>query len=218
MKAGGDAPPRRHRARGPGKAPPDPQPAPPPQGAPKETDMEREGPASGAANTTARRSNGPSRAQSKSAGDAAQASVPEPPRTGQRKGRAPSNPVDTVRAGNSKPAQTHRGSDTEVSVGAAGLAPREGALELIAGVLNRGRPLSEMIETPFHRGLAPADRAASHRLATSVLRQRACLDAVLERFVAKPPPAAALHVLRLAAAELLIDGAAPHGVVNAAVS
>ncbi|MEM1267863.1 MAG: transcription antitermination factor NusB [Pseudomonadota bacterium] len=100
----------------------------------------------------------------------------------------------------------------------AGLAPRDGAFELLAGVLDRGRPLSEVIETPFHRDLAPADRAAAHRLATSVLRQRARLDALLERFVAKPPPAAALHVLRLAAAELLIDGAAPHGVVNAAVS
>jgi 16S rRNA (cytosine967-C5)-methyltransferase len=101
----------------------------------------------------------------------------------------------------------------------AGLAARRAAAGLVAAVTAQGRPLdaaAEAAEGPL-AGLPPAGRARALRLAAQVLRQAGRLDARLAPFLAKPPPAAVLWVLRLAALELA-EGEAPHGVVNAAVA
>ncbi|MEM9581529.1 MAG: RsmB/NOP family class I SAM-dependent RNA methyltransferase [Pseudomonadota bacterium] len=98
-------------------------------------------------------------------------------------------------------------------------AAREGALGLLSGVMEDRLQLSELTRGigPLS-GLAPADKARAQRLALSVLRNVSRADTVIARYVEKLPPTPALNVLRLAVVELLVEGEAPHGVVDSAVS
>lgn len=64
----------------------------------------------------------------------------------------------------------------------------------------------------------PATGARALRLTLATLRNLARADSVLAPFLRKPPPPFVLAVLRVAVVEMLDLGAAPHGVVNAAVS
>lgn len=66
-------------------------------------------------------------------------------------------------------------------------------------------------------GLEPSDRARAQRLATEALRWAQRSDRLLGPYLRNRPPDAALNLLRLAVWEILGDGAAPHGVVDAAV-
>lgn len=100
----------------------------------------------------------------------------------------------------------------------AGLAARAAALTLLSDVLDEGALLSEANPRSDHPDLEPQDRARAQRLATTTLRWLPRADAVLDRYVKRRPPAPALHVLRLAIVELCVDGAAAHGVVDAAVT
>jgi 16S rRNA (cytosine967-C5)-methyltransferase len=96
---------------------------------------------------------------------------------------------------------------------AEGLAARAAALRLLQAVLGEGRMLAEAAPA-----LAAADRARAERLAATVLRNLAAADAVLAPFLRRRPPLAVRNALRLAAVEIGLDGAAPHGAVNAAVA
>jgi len=96
-----------------------------------------------------------------------------------------------------------------------GLAARRAALHALDWVLRERRMLAHWCADP---ALDPADRARAQRLALLVLRHAGPLDALLRRFVDRTPPAPARMVLRLAAAELLLDGAAPHGVIDSHVA
>jgi 16S rRNA (cytosine967-C5)-methyltransferase len=95
---------------------------------------------------------------------------------------------------------------------AEGLAARRGALGLLQAVLGEGRMLTAAAEA-----LAPSDRARAERLAAQVLRQMDRADRVLAPFLRKAPPLPVQNALRLAVVELA-EGAAAHGVVNAAVA
>jgi len=96
---------------------------------------------------------------------------------------------------------------------------RRAALRLILGVLEDGRLLSEMAGPEWVLAeLAPPDRAAAQRLASSALRHLGRADAVLKPHLRKPPPPPVRAALRLATVEMLEEGAAAHGAVNAAVS
>lgn len=95
---------------------------------------------------------------------------------------------------------------------AEGLVARETAVAILDGVLGEGRMLSDFDGA----GLAPADRARALRLAQAVLRHLEPADRVLDRQLRKAPPLTARNVLRLAVVERA-QGAAAHGVVNAAV-
>ena len=95
---------------------------------------------------------------------------------------------------------------------AEGVAARAHAAEILDGILGEGRMLSEV----YAPDLAPADRARGLRLAEAVLRHVEPIDRVLDRHLRKAPPLTARNVLRLAVMELA-QGAAAHGVVNAAV-
>lgn len=98
---------------------------------------------------------------------------------------------------------------------ATGLEARRAALDALNGVLRDRRMLAHL---PAPEGLPPAEAARAGRLAAQVLRHLGRLDAVLRPWLVRRPSLAVQNILRLGAAELLIDGAAAHGAVNAAVA
>src|SRR3989338_128729 len=100
---------------------------------------------------------------------------------------------------------------------AAGLAARSAALGLMACVMEEGQTFAQVLalrDGPL-KGVAPQDRARAQRLALQVIRQMEPVDRLLEPLLRKEPPLAVMNILRLAVTELH-DGAAAHGVVNAA--
>ncbi len=117
-----------------------------------------------------------------------------------------------------RPRRTDRRTEPRPA-GPPGLAARRAAAELVEGVLRRHRRLSEQAgeEGPLVR-LAPADRARAQALAATVLRHLPAIDRVLEGFLRKRPPGRALTALRLAAAEMLVEGVAAHAAADAAVT
>jgi len=93
---------------------------------------------------------------------------------------------------------------------------RNAAFDLLSAVFDRRRPLEEALDAlPAMEG---RDRAAAHRLAATVLRRAGTLDAVLEPFLAKAPPAPVRQVLRIGAAGLLLLGTPAHAAVATAVA
>jgi 16S rRNA (cytosine967-C5)-methyltransferase len=100
----------------------------------------------------------------------------------------------------------------------AGLAARRGAAALLAGVLDRGASLADQAGAggPL-AGLASAERARAQALAAGALRHLGRIDALLGRFLDRPPPAPARNALRLAVAEMRLDGVPPHAAVDGAV-
>jgi 16S rRNA (cytosine967-C5)-methyltransferase len=102
---------------------------------------------------------------------------------------------------------------------APGLAARKGAAHLVAGVIDRGESLSDLIAAekgPFG-ALEPGERARAQSLATGVLRHLGRIDAVLGGFVRKAPPPHAMNALRLAVAEMRLDAVPDHAAVDGAV-
>ncbi|MEZ5913656.1 MAG: transcription antitermination factor NusB [Paracoccaceae bacterium] len=116
-------------------------------------------------------------------------------------------------------ARQHTGNKTDAANPGKG-DPRRGALLLLSAVLGQGRMLSELLAEPPAEFLAlsPAGRARAQRLAVTVLRHVEPADRVLAPFLRKSPPLAIRNILRLATVEMLAEGEAPHGAVNAAVS
>lgn len=103
---------------------------------------------------------------------------------------------------------------------AKGVDPvRMAAVQLLYAVMEEHIPLAELTgEDGPLQPLSPAERARAQRLALSTLRHADRADAVLKPFLRKHPPEDVKLVLRLAVVEMLEEGAAPHGVVNVAVS
>jgi len=93
---------------------------------------------------------------------------------------------------------------------------RDAAFALLTTVFERHRPLEEALDAL--PAMEARDRAAGHRLAAGVLRRAGSLDAVLEPFLAKAPPAPVRTVLRIGAAGLLLAGTPPHAAVATAVA
>ena len=101
-----------------------------------------------------------------------------------------------------------------------GLAARRAALSLLRGVMADRRMLSDLRDDPAGPlvALGPSDRARATRLATEVLRNSGRADRALGPHLRQVPPPGVHNILRLALVEVFVDGAAPHGVVNSAVS
>ena len=97
-----------------------------------------------------------------------------------------------------------------------GLAPRKTAAALLDAVLGEGRLLNELLPRAVEK-LAAEDRARATRLATTTLRWMDRADRILGPHLKKRPPLPVLNVLRLGVVEICAEGAAAHGVVNAAV-
>ncbi|MCF6274005.1 MAG: methyltransferase domain-containing protein [Rhodobacteraceae bacterium] len=104
-------------------------------------------------------------------------------------------------------------------MGVPGFAPRLAAAEMLKGVLEEGRLLSDLVQSS--RGplasLPPQGRARAQSLATDTLRHLGRIDTVLNQFLQKEPPALVRNALRLATCEMVVDGIAPHAAVDAAV-
>lgn len=88
---------------------------------------------------------------------------------------------------------------------------------LLEAVLEQHRALEEALDG-IPAAIEPRDKAAGHRIAAAVLRRTGSLDAVMEPFLRRAPPAPALRALRIGAAELLLLGTPPHAAVASAVS
>ncbi|MGE0415507.1 MAG: transcription antitermination factor NusB [Acetobacteraceae bacterium] len=93
---------------------------------------------------------------------------------------------------------------------------REAAFDLLTAVLERRRPLEEAL-TALPAQVPARDRAAAHRIAAAVLRRMGTLDAVLEPYLRKEPPAPVRIVLRIGAAGLLLLDTPGHAAVATAV-
>ncbi len=100
---------------------------------------------------------------------------------------------------------------------APGHAARAAAAALVAGVLEGGRTLSDQTSGSPLTGLPGSERARALGLAAGVLRHLGRIDAVLAPHLRKTPPPAAHIALRLATAELYLDGVPPHAAVDGAV-
>lgn len=68
------------------------------------------------------------------------------------------------------------------------------------------------------KALSPSEAARAGRLATEALRWANRSDRILGPHIRMKPEDPVMHALRVAVYELFVEGAAPHGVVNAAVS
>lgn len=102
---------------------------------------------------------------------------------------------------------------------APGLAARGAAAALVTGVLDQHQSLADQIGAdtgPLAR-LEPAERARAQALATGTLRHLGRIDTVLAGFLDRPPPAAVRVILRLAVAEMHLDGVPAHAAVDGAV-
>ncbi|MEM9850527.1 MAG: transcription antitermination factor NusB, partial [Pseudomonadota bacterium] len=92
--------------------------------------------------------------------------------------------------------------------------PREIAHRLLRQVLAETRMLDDA-----DLGAAPPEaRARALALARTVLRHMGPLDQVITALTLRPPPLAAMNALRIAAAEMLIEGVPPHAAVSQAVA
>jgi 16S rRNA (cytosine967-C5)-methyltransferase len=99
--------------------------------------------------------------------------------------------------------------------------PRRIALEVLAAVLQQGRPLDEALAGNRRiAALAPRDRAFLRLLVTTVLRRRGQIDALLDRCLERPlkPGLEGLRdLLRLGTAQLLFIGTPVHAAVDTSV-
>ncbi len=102
---------------------------------------------------------------------------------------------------------------------AEGLAARAAAVGLLGAVLDDGAMLSDALAdvNGALAGLGPSDRARAQRLATVTLRHVEQADRVLAPHLRKAPMDLVMNALRLAVVEMVVLGAASHGVVNASV-
>jgi 16S rRNA (cytosine967-C5)-methyltransferase len=96
-----------------------------------------------------------------------------------------------------------------------GLPARRAALDLVNGVRIGRRALSDMAPPET---LPPEERARAARLAAATLRWSGRADRMLGPYLRQRPPEEVLNLLRLGTVELCVEGAAPHGVVDAAVT
>ncbi|MBL4750951.1 MAG: RsmB/NOP family class I SAM-dependent RNA methyltransferase [Amylibacter sp.] len=101
-----------------------------------------------------------------------------------------------------------------------GLSARIAALNLLNGVLTDKRPMSEMTDagSDILRKLSGSERARAQSLTLSTLRYLEPIDVLLDFYLKKEPPLRVRNILRLCAAELLVDGISPHAAIDSAVS
>jgi 16S rRNA (cytosine967-C5)-methyltransferase len=105
-----------------------------------------------------------------------------------------------------------------------GLAARDFAVRLVAGVLLDGHPLdqlwSDLVARPHVAALEARDRGLARMVAATVLRRQGSLEHVLKTFLEKPLPADSgrlAAILLAGAAQLVCLDVPPHAVVDTSV-
>ncbi|MFA7306418.1 MAG: RsmB/NOP family class I SAM-dependent RNA methyltransferase [Hyphomicrobium sp.] len=102
-----------------------------------------------------------------------------------------------------------------------GLPARDVAVSALFSVLVEKRPFDDVFaKASAARALAPRDRAFARLIATTVLRNRGSLQAVLRTYLEKPLPehlGRLEHILLAAAAQLLLLQTPPHAAISLAV-
>jgi len=98
-----------------------------------------------------------------------------------------------------------------------GLAPRRAVITMLDAIQGEGQPMSDLLPDAVAH-LPPEDRARAGRLTLTVLRWMDRADRILGPYLRNKPRLTVLNVLRLGVVELLVESAAPHAVVNSAVS
>ena len=101
-----------------------------------------------------------------------------------------------------------------------GLFAREAAVRLLHAVLLERRLLIDIVngEDSLLIDLEPSERARAQSLAMTTLRNLGPIDFVLHKYLTKQTPFALLNILRVSAAEMLVDGIAAHAAVDSAVT
>ncbi len=134
--------------------------------------------------------------------------MPQPPKPPQTRNRPH---ADTAGI----PSRTHR---------VPGLATRRMAVDVIASVLEKGRPLDHELDaraqTPAFRDLEAKDRGLMRAIVGMTLRRLGEIDDVLDELMARPLPEKAArirHILRVGAAQLLFLDVPDHAAVSIAV-
>jgi 16S rRNA (cytosine967-C5)-methyltransferase len=114
-----------------------------------------------------------------------------------------------------------RTTSSEPTRPADGLEARDVAVSALFSVLVEKRPFDDTFATAAAgRDLAPRDRAFARLIATTVLRNRGALQAVISTYLAKPLPehqGRLEQVLLAAAAQLLLLDTPPHAAISLAV-
>jgi 16S rRNA (cytosine967-C5)-methyltransferase len=113
-------------------------------------------------------------------------------------------------------------SQTRADLGTIGLAARERAHTVLHEVLDRGRPLDEVLATDkrFAR-LNDRDRAFARNLVATTLRRLGQIDALIADCLDKPLPdsaAAARNALRIGICQILFLDTQTHAAVDTAVT
>lgn len=101
-----------------------------------------------------------------------------------------------------------------------GLFAREAAVRLLHAVLLERRLLIDIVngEDSLLIDLEPSERARAQSLAMTTLRNLGPIDFVLAKYLTKQTPFALLNILRVSAAEMLVDNIAAHAAVDSAVT
>ena len=103
----------------------------------------------------------------------------------------------------------------------SGHGARDAAVSSLFAVFSESRAFDDALSGAAEsRGLDARDRAFARLIATSVLRHRGSLQAVVNTFLAKPLPerqGRLNEILLAAAAQLLLLGSPPHAVISIAV-
>lgn len=117
------------------------------------------------------------------------------------------------------------GATPSLEQGGSGLPARRAALGILRDVLDRRRPLEDVLEQGAHGraldALEPRDRGFALALVRMGLRHLGRIDAALGTFLKADLPASAgpaKHILRLGAADLLLLETPAHAAVNSAVA
>ncbi len=102
---------------------------------------------------------------------------------------------------------------------AQGVAARRAAARALDGVLSERRRLEDGLESaPGFAAMEARDRAFARLIAATALRRLGQIDAALNTFLNREPPAPVMAILRCGAAELIFIGAPPHAAVASNVS
>ena len=111
---------------------------------------------------------------------------------------------------------------TRADMGTIGLAARERAHTILHEVVDRGRPLDEVLQTDKRfAGLNDRDRAFARNLIATTLRRLGQIDALIDDCLDRPLPAeaaAAKNALRLGLCQVLFLDTQTHAAVDTAVS